>query len=197
MSEPRLPLLTLAALTGLVCLSITGCAPSGVASPTSERVIFTPALVPILTTTPTPTGTLIPSITPTPSPEPTPTQVAEGLTITIIYDNNPYDERLETAWGFSCLVEGLEKTILFDTGGDSAMLLRKTSRSSGEADWGIARCSSSPVATRQGMWTPWARRASNESGNSSPVAGGTSGSAQGRTSLLEPWRCRAIPLAWE
>jgi len=61
---------------------------------------------------------------PTPSPEPTPTEVAERVTITILYDNNPYDERLETAWGFSCLVEGLEKTILFDTGGDSAMLLR-------------------------------------------------------------------------
>jgi 7,8-dihydropterin-6-yl-methyl-4-(beta-D-ribofuranosyl)aminobenzene 5'-phosphate synthase len=128
MSEPRPPLLTLAALMGLVCLSITGCAPSGVASPTSERVIFTPTLVPTLTTTLTPTGTLIPSITPTPLPEATPTQVAEGLTITIVYDNNPYDERLETAWGFSCLVEGLEKTILFDTGGDSAMLLRNMSR---------------------------------------------------------------------
>jgi len=44
--------------------------------------------------------------------------------ITILYDNNEYDKRLETAWGFSCLVEGPEKTVLFDTGGDSAMLLR-------------------------------------------------------------------------
>ena len=31
---------------------------------------------------------------------------------------------METAWGFACLIEGLEETILFDTGGDSAMLLR-------------------------------------------------------------------------
>jgi 7,8-dihydropterin-6-yl-methyl-4-(beta-D-ribofuranosyl)aminobenzene 5'-phosphate synthase len=54
----------------------------------------------------------------------TPTEAAAGIIITIIYDNNEYDERLETAWGFSCLVEGPEKTILFDTGGDSAMLLR-------------------------------------------------------------------------
>lgn len=46
------------------------------------------------------------------------------MTITILYDNNKYDERLETAWGFSCLVEGLEKTILFDTGGKSSILLR-------------------------------------------------------------------------
>jgi 7,8-dihydropterin-6-yl-methyl-4-(beta-D-ribofuranosyl)aminobenzene 5'-phosphate synthase len=85
----------------------------------------TATLTPTLTVTPTPgqpTPTPVPS--PTPTPEPTPTEVAEKLAITILYDNNEYDERLETAWGFSCLVEGLEKTILFDTGGDSAMLLR-------------------------------------------------------------------------
>jgi 7,8-dihydropterin-6-yl-methyl-4-(beta-D-ribofuranosyl)aminobenzene 5'-phosphate synthase len=64
-----------------------------------------------------------PTPSPTPPPEPTPTEVASKLTITILYDNNEYDERLETAWGFSCLLEGLEKTILFDTGGDSSMLL--------------------------------------------------------------------------
>ncbi len=45
------------------------------------------------------------------------------LRITIVYGNNPYDERLETAWGFACVVEGLEKTILFDTGGRSKLLL--------------------------------------------------------------------------
>jgi 7,8-dihydropterin-6-yl-methyl-4-(beta-D-ribofuranosyl)aminobenzene 5'-phosphate synthase len=48
----------------------------------------------------------------------------KGLILTILYDNNAYDERLETAWGFSCLVQGVEKTILFDTGGDGALLLR-------------------------------------------------------------------------
>lgn len=32
--------------------------------------------------------------------------------------NNEYDPRLETAWGFSCLTKGTERTILFDTGGD-------------------------------------------------------------------------------
>ncbi len=45
------------------------------------------------------------------------------VTLTILYDNNEYDNRLQTAWGFSCLVDGLEKTILFDTGGNSSMLL--------------------------------------------------------------------------
>ncbi len=46
-----------------------------------------------------------------------------SINITIVYDNNEYDKRLGTDWGFSCLIEGLEKTILFDTGGDSSILL--------------------------------------------------------------------------
>jgi 7,8-dihydropterin-6-yl-methyl-4-(beta-D-ribofuranosyl)aminobenzene 5'-phosphate synthase len=45
------------------------------------------------------------------------------VTITVTYDNNPYDDRLRTAWGFSCLLRLPEKTILFDTGGDSSILL--------------------------------------------------------------------------
>lgn len=45
------------------------------------------------------------------------------LTITIFYDNNAYDPRLKTAWGFSCLIEYLGQVILFDTGGDSPTLL--------------------------------------------------------------------------
>lgn len=48
----------------------------------------------------------------------------KNLEITVIYDNNPYDDRLETAWGFSCLIRGTEKTILFDTGGDGSRLLK-------------------------------------------------------------------------
>jgi len=48
---------------------------------------------------------------------------AHNLTLTIIYDNNEFDNRLDTGWGFSCLVEGPEEIILFDTGADSRMLL--------------------------------------------------------------------------
>jgi len=43
--------------------------------------------------------------------------------ITVIYDNYSLVEGLETEWGFSCLIEGLEKTILFDTGGRGDLLL--------------------------------------------------------------------------
>ena len=52
-------------------------------------------------------------------------QSADGkaVQITVLYDNNEHAPRLETAWGFSCLVAGLEKTILFDTGGSSTLLL--------------------------------------------------------------------------
>jgi 7,8-dihydropterin-6-yl-methyl-4-(beta-D-ribofuranosyl)aminobenzene 5'-phosphate synthase len=49
--------------------------------------------------------------------------LGEDVKITVVYDNNPYDRRLETAWGFACLVEGFEKVILFDTGGDGDTLL--------------------------------------------------------------------------
>lgn len=48
--------------------------------------------------------------------------------ITIIYDNNRYDSRLTTAWGFSCLVKLPRKTILFDTGGDGTILLHNMSK---------------------------------------------------------------------
>jgi len=46
------------------------------------------------------------------------------LDLTIVYDNNPYNEELETRWGFSCVVEGSEKTIIFDVGGEGSVLLR-------------------------------------------------------------------------
>ena len=43
--------------------------------------------------------------------------------VTIVYDNNPFDPRLKTAWGFSALVEYRGQTLLFDTGGDGRILL--------------------------------------------------------------------------
>jgi 7,8-dihydropterin-6-yl-methyl-4-(beta-D-ribofuranosyl)aminobenzene 5'-phosphate synthase len=47
----------------------------------------------------------------------------KNLIITVIYDNNLYKQGLKTAWGFSCIIKGAEKTILFDTGGDGSILL--------------------------------------------------------------------------
>jgi len=48
---------------------------------------------------------------------------SKDLLLTIVYDNNPYDKRLEMRWGFSCYIKGLEKTILFDVGGEGEVLL--------------------------------------------------------------------------
>ena len=47
----------------------------------------------------------------------------KDIVITIVYDNNPGQKELTTAWGFACVIQGMEKTILFDTGGDGEILL--------------------------------------------------------------------------
>jgi 7,8-dihydropterin-6-yl-methyl-4-(beta-D-ribofuranosyl)aminobenzene 5'-phosphate synthase len=51
------------------------------------------------------------------------TEALTPNTITVVYDNYPYKKGLKTAWGFSCLVRGWDKTILFDTGGNGHLLL--------------------------------------------------------------------------
>ncbi|MDX9862091.1 MAG: MBL fold metallo-hydrolase [Rhodospirillales bacterium] len=48
---------------------------------------------------------------------------ARDVTITVLYNNNTGDPRLRAAHGLSCLIEGLSRTILFDTGGDGDILL--------------------------------------------------------------------------
>jgi 7,8-dihydropterin-6-yl-methyl-4-(beta-D-ribofuranosyl)aminobenzene 5'-phosphate synthase len=45
------------------------------------------------------------------------------LRLHVVFNNVPYQADLETSWGFACLIEGLEKTVLFDTGGDGGILL--------------------------------------------------------------------------
>jgi 7,8-dihydropterin-6-yl-methyl-4-(beta-D-ribofuranosyl)aminobenzene 5'-phosphate synthase len=51
-----------------------------------------------------------------------PASGVKDLTVTIVYDNNPCKEGMETEWGFSCLITGAEKTILFDTGRGCGLL---------------------------------------------------------------------------
>jgi len=48
--------------------------------------------------------------------------LSDVLRLTVLYDNYGYDERLTTEWGFSCLIEGLAETILFDAGGEPLVL---------------------------------------------------------------------------
>ena len=49
---------------------------------------------------------------------------ASEVSITVLYDNNVYDPHLQPDWGFSCLIKGCEKTILFDTGANGSLLLK-------------------------------------------------------------------------
>ena len=46
-----------------------------------------------------------------------------SLTITILYDNNPFAVGLTAEWGFSALVETEGRVILFDTGGNGKTVL--------------------------------------------------------------------------
>lgn len=47
---------------------------------------------------------------------------AEAIKVTILYDNYVHTEGAKADWGFACLVEGTEKTILFDTGTEPDIL---------------------------------------------------------------------------
>ena len=42
--------------------------------------------------------------------------------LTIIYDNNTAKKTLRADWGFSCLIQGFDKSILFDTGTKAEIL---------------------------------------------------------------------------
>ncbi len=53
-----------------------------------------------------------------------PNSDSNDLSLTIVYDNNPYEKNLETRWGFSCYIKGTDKTVLFDVGGESSVLLK-------------------------------------------------------------------------
>ena len=45
------------------------------------------------------------------------------ITLISVYDNYQIDTRLETAWGFATLIKTPYESVLFDTGGDSKILL--------------------------------------------------------------------------
>ena len=48
---------------------------------------------------------------------------ASSIKLSVTLDNVTFDSRLKNHYGFSCLVEGMEKTILVDTGGWGSFLL--------------------------------------------------------------------------
>jgi 7,8-dihydropterin-6-yl-methyl-4-(beta-D-ribofuranosyl)aminobenzene 5'-phosphate synthase len=52
----------------------------------------------------------------------------DQLRFHVVFNNVAYKAGLETGWGFSCLIEGLADTVLFDTGGDGDILLANMQR---------------------------------------------------------------------
>ncbi|MFH0991780.1 MAG: MBL fold metallo-hydrolase [bacterium] len=49
--------------------------------------------------------------------------ITSSVTITILYDNAACDKMFKQDWGFACVIEGLQKTILFDAGARPDILL--------------------------------------------------------------------------
>lgn len=105
----------------------------------NSLITVTPGMAPPTAAMEIPTPTIRPTRTPAPAldmPQRTPTKAQESeeqtmtpttehsLTITIVYDNNAYAPELTTAWGFAAVVAYDSHTLLFDTGGQGAILLR-------------------------------------------------------------------------
>jgi 7,8-dihydropterin-6-yl-methyl-4-(beta-D-ribofuranosyl)aminobenzene 5'-phosphate synthase len=47
----------------------------------------------------------------------------EQVRLHVVFNNLTYKTGLQTGWGFACLIEGLDKVVLFDTGGNGDFLL--------------------------------------------------------------------------
>jgi len=108
-------LLGLAVCLGGLCLASHVSESLLLLSPTPFDMNTTPSITPVPTTDRAPS--------PASAPTPAPTHTSDPITLTIVYDNNPFDARLKTAWGFACLIQTSETTVLFDTGGDGSILM--------------------------------------------------------------------------
>jgi 7,8-dihydropterin-6-yl-methyl-4-(beta-D-ribofuranosyl)aminobenzene 5'-phosphate synthase len=51
------------------------------------------------------------------------TQEGETMILTVVFDNNAFRSDLRTGWGFAAWLEYGDRTVLFDTGADGAVLL--------------------------------------------------------------------------
>jgi 7,8-dihydropterin-6-yl-methyl-4-(beta-D-ribofuranosyl)aminobenzene 5'-phosphate synthase len=98
--------------------------PVMMATATASPPTATPAAAtePIPMTVPV---TVAQTATPTREEEPTMSiRPQDAFTITVVYDNNAYAHGLTTDWGFAAVVAHGDHTLLFDTGGQGAILLR-------------------------------------------------------------------------
>jgi 7,8-dihydropterin-6-yl-methyl-4-(beta-D-ribofuranosyl)aminobenzene 5'-phosphate synthase len=121
---------------GLLLSIAAGCSPDNPSLGETSLEVFnqvtqvaiastTVETLPVLDASLTPSATAFTEIvTQTPAERwETPMSIPQSITITIVFDNNVYDPRLKTAWGFSALIEYLDQRLLFDTGGDGQILL--------------------------------------------------------------------------
>jgi len=125
-----------AGLAASVGLLVLGCVSSTAPTSSEKAVTVTPAPGDTEVPVPMPVHTEVPA----PAVEPTrtaraaaPVEVIEPVTFTIVYDNvvsgnsasgnSAHNPALQTDWGFACLVETGEATVLFDTGGKGTILL--------------------------------------------------------------------------
>jgi 7,8-dihydropterin-6-yl-methyl-4-(beta-D-ribofuranosyl)aminobenzene 5'-phosphate synthase len=79
-----------------------------------------------------------------------------AVEVTIIYDNYQADERLETDWGFACLVEAAGEKLLFDTG-NRAELYKKNVQTLGIDPSGIPSLFISHSHGDHTAGIPWVR----------------------------------------
>ncbi len=60
---------------------------------------------------------------------------AEEVTLISVYDNYQVNPRLKTAWGFGCVVKTSNELLLFDTGGNSEILLSNMEKMNIDTKW--------------------------------------------------------------
>jgi len=52
----------------------------------------------------------------------------EQVRLNVVFNNLPYKAGLQTGWGFACLIDSLDKVVLFDTVGNGDILLSNMQR---------------------------------------------------------------------
>lgn len=94
----------------------------GLPASTATHGPDTPDVPPTAAASPEETA-ILPDAGVQPTAIPEATVPEEPITLTVVYDNNAFDARLRTAWGFACWIEIDGLSVLFDTGGDGPTLL--------------------------------------------------------------------------
>jgi 7,8-dihydropterin-6-yl-methyl-4-(beta-D-ribofuranosyl)aminobenzene 5'-phosphate synthase len=112
------PAVRRAGFAALTALLFAACAAAPAATTAAAPATTAPAA-----STTGPVTTTTAEATTTTTVETTTTETEPPLRLSIVYDNTAADPRFGAAWGFSALVEAPGGTLLFDTGGDGALLL--------------------------------------------------------------------------